>query len=29
MSPPTRGQQIGLVLLLGAITVYVLWVVLR
>ena len=29
MIPPTRGQQIGLVLLLGAVTAYVLWVVLR
>jgi hypothetical protein len=29
MSAPTRGQQIGLVLLLGALTVYVVWVILR
>ena len=29
MRQPTRGQQVGLVLLLSAITVYVLWVVAR
>jgi len=29
MSLPTRAQQIGMVLLLGAMTVYVLWVIAR
>jgi hypothetical protein len=29
MRQPTRGQQVGLVLLLGAITMYALWVVVR
>ena len=29
MKEPTRSQQVGLVLLLGAMTVYVLWVIVR
>jgi hypothetical protein len=29
MNEPTRSQQVGLVLLLGAMAVYVLWVIVR
>jgi hypothetical protein len=29
MNLPTRAQQLGMVLLLGAVTLYVLWVVAR
>jgi hypothetical protein len=29
MTPPTRAQQLGLVVLLGLVTLYVLWTVAR